>query len=334
LPVGISTIVSEAQILGIKRVIVLHRQGFRGLLAELLQKLAIPFDIVHLDYDMVSGGPVLSDASDDLNGDGNSPQTLWNSDPERRWLIEHVDRQFALSRDFAERLVSFGISDRISIAPPPDPHRLRGFRVWARPVIPKEPLRIALFGSINPDTGIAVLFDVLAKVRHHRLPLQFFVFGELSIALPADFRSLCKVVNPSSAYALTTEVCRWHPHLAWFPYQSAVPFGYEMTNAQASGLPIAASAIGAVPERLERRPLSWLLPCDSSVQDWIALFLGFCRDGMSTDWSVFEDAPGLPNDHRLYQQHLYNLIIGQPAPRRQADEKGVRAAMSSASLAG
>jgi hypothetical protein len=55
---------------------------------------------------------------------------------------------------------------------------------------------------------------------------------------------------------------------------------------------------------------------------------------MSTDWSVFEDAPGLPNDHRLYQQHLYNLIIGQPAPRRQADEKGVRAAMSSASLAG
>jgi glycosyltransferase involved in cell wall biosynthesis len=334
LPFENSTIVSEAQILGIKRVIVLHRQGFRGLLGELLQELALPFDVVHLDYDMASGGPDLGDAVEDLDGDGNSPRTLWNSDPERRWLIENVDRQFALSRDSAERLVSFGISDPIIIAPPPDPHRLRGYRVWARPAIPKEPLRIALFGSIDPNTGIAVLFDVLAKVRRLRLPLQFFVFGELSDPLPADFQSLCKVVNPSGAYALTTEVCHWHPHLAWFPYQTVVPFGHEMTDAQASGLPIAASAIGAVSERLERRPLSWLLPWDSSAQDWIALFLGLRQDGMSTDWSVSEDAPGMPNDHRLYQRHLYDLIFGQPTPKQRADEGSVRAAISSASHAG
>jgi glycosyltransferase involved in cell wall biosynthesis len=334
LPGESSRIVSEARILGVKRVVVLHRQGFRGLLPELLQNLDLPFDIVHLDYDIVSGCPYLYDAGEDSDGDGKSPQTLWNSDPERRWLIENVDRQFAPSRDCAERLAAFGMSDPIIIAPPPDPHRLRGFRVWARPILPTEHLRVALFGSINHQTGISVLFDVLAKVRDRELPLQFFVLGELSVLLPADFQSLCKVVNPSSPYALTTEVCRWHPHLAWFPYQRVVPFGHEMTDAQASGLPIAASAIGAVSERLETRPLSWLLPWDSSAEDWIRLFLGLRQDGMSTDWSVSEDAPGVPNDHRLYQRHLYDLIFGQPTPKRQADERSVRAAMSSASHAG
>jgi hypothetical protein len=141
-----------------------------------------------------------------------------------------------------------------------------------------------------------------------KLPLRFLIFGDVDPVLPEELSSSCTVIRSSGPRELTTEVCRWRPHLAWFPYQSSVTYGFELTDAQGNGLPIAASAIGAIPERLQGRALSWLLPPESPAEDWVALFLRLRREGMTTQWSVPADAPGLPDDHRVYEHYLYSLL--------------------------
>ena len=38
------------------------------------------------------------------------------------------------------------------------------------------------------------------------------------------------------------------------------------------GLPIVATRIGAFPERLEGRPLTWLVDPEASTEEWLAVF--------------------------------------------------------------
>ena len=62
------------------------------------------------------------------------------------------------------------------------------------------------------------------------------------------------------------------PHVVWFPGQCPETYSYTLTTAINAGLPIVATQIGAFPERLEGRPLTWLVDPEASPEEWLAVF--------------------------------------------------------------
>ena len=62
------------------------------------------------------------------------------------------------------------------------------------------------------------------------------------------------------------------PHVVWFPAQWPETYSYTLSAAIDAGLPIVASRIGAFPERLAGRPLTWLVGPAASTEEWRAVF--------------------------------------------------------------
>lgn len=60
-----------------------------------------------------------------------------------------------------------------------------------------------------------------------------------------------------------------------------------------AGLPIAASAIGALIERCAGRPATWLLPWDSPADAWVDLFLRLHASGLALPprWAPIDHLP-------------------------------------------
>ncbi|MBV8573496.1 MAG: glycosyltransferase, partial [Acetobacteraceae bacterium] len=67
-------------------------------------------------------------------------------------------------------------------------------------------------------------------------------------------------------------LARVGPHLVWFPAQWPETYSYTLDAAIAAGLPIVASGIGAFPERLAGRPLTWLADPAATAETWIGTF--------------------------------------------------------------
>ncbi len=308
-PAQLPSLISLADALDVRRVLVLHLMGFDEHLPAMIEGLGRPFDVINLDYALVAAQPHLAGPDGRFVGDQRLPAAP--KDPQRRWLIEHAQTLFACSDDLARRLARLGLERPITVAPPPDPERLRRFRPWARPVVADEPLRIALFSVLLAHKGRAVVVDVLERVHAGNLPLRFVLFGTVRPPFPPHLATLVHHVPVDNAASLTRGIAAEHPHLAWFPFQVPETHSYAVTDAIANGLPIAASAIGAVTERLRARPLSWLLPWDAPADDWLALFLRIHREGMHA-----EDRPAAPESngtdvHDAYRKYLYATVLGE-----------------------
>ena len=58
----------------------------------------------------------------------------------------------------------------------------------------------------------------------------------------------------------------------WFPAAWPETYSFTLSAAIEAGLPIVASEIGAFPERLAGRPLTWLIPPTLDPAAWLTLF--------------------------------------------------------------
>ncbi len=86
----------------------------------------------------------------------------------------------------------------------------------------------------------------------------------------AALLSLLPRVRVLGAYAetdLTNIIPRIKPHLAWFPFAVPETHSYTLSEAMSFGLPVLASGIGAVPERVIGRQSTWLVPFDGANAD-------------------------------------------------------------------
>ena len=72
--------------------------------------------------------------------------------------------------------------------------------------------------------------------------------------------------------ALKRLLARVRPDVLWFPAQWPETYSYTLSAGLAAGLPIVASAIGAFPERLAGRPLTWLVDPAAPPGAWLATF--------------------------------------------------------------
>jgi hypothetical protein len=277
----------------VRRVLVLDHGGLGAATQMLLMALALPYDLVLLGRD-----------ADHAACELTSQLAL----PERLRLRQAAAKVFVTSQALAQQLCSDDPSLEPIVAPPPDPQRLRGFRPWMRPVSADGVLRVALFGLITEASGRQVVLGVLREIRRRQLPIRLMMFGQATPPLPHEDEDAVQYWPALHGRALLERVVATRPHLAWFPCQTWVANGYTLTDVESVGLPIAASDVGEAAERLRCRPLSWLLPADTTADGWLDWFVQLELEKLAAMPGAVLDPFGQRfHDADAYRRHLLSL---------------------------
>jgi O-antigen biosynthesis protein len=140
-----------------------------------------------------------------------------------------------------------------------------------RPAPPAPPrLKVALLGGLSDIKGEAVLAATVTLAAEAN-DVEFVVLGYLSQTLPTYPEQPLHIrggyANDAQlAELLTSE----RADVIWFPAQVPETYSYTLTVAMQSGLPIVASDLGALPERLASYPATTLVPYDAIASVWLA----------------------------------------------------------------
>jgi glycosyltransferase involved in cell wall biosynthesis len=305
--------------LRIGRIDVLHTIGLESWIARLVEALRIPFDLTFLDYHLLSTNPHLCDRSGRFVGDGR----LKNGDApllraERSPLLERASRLLACSRDLADRIHRIAPSLHPIPVRLPEPDAPAKFRVTIRPLDADGSLRVLLMGAISRHKGFALLGQMIEQIRTRDLPISLHFLGRVPPEAldPSLIDPRLHLHGPYQDAELTTLVCRIRPHLAWFPFQAPETHSFTLSDAMLNGLPILASDIGAVAERLDGRPHSWMLPWDSTVTDWISFLERLRREELETPaiWRQTDHLP--PLAERFYETEYLQPLFDEKLTRR------------------
>jgi glycosyltransferase involved in cell wall biosynthesis len=140
-----------------------------------------------------------------------------------------------------------------------------------RPSLGKShPLRIAVLGVLAPQKG-AVSVITLASVAEPAV-LSIHLIGYAEQELPEPAASRIEATGEYQEAELPRLLEQLKPHVVWFPAQWPETYSYTLTAAIDARLPIVATRIGAFPERLTGRPLTWLIDPNASTEQWLATF--------------------------------------------------------------
>ena len=186
------------------------------------------------------------------------------------WFVENADRVICPSMDVKNRIARYYPNANFVIAP----HEASSAESWvvnAPQVTIDQRLRVTIIGHLTALKGREI---VEACVREGaNLPIEFSLIGA---AQPPFGQEIAKAFLETGIYResdLVGHLKNLAPHVIWFPVQVPETYSYTLTAAIDSGLPIVASRIGALPERLGGRPLTWFMDdVAASASEWLAMF--------------------------------------------------------------
>jgi glycosyltransferase involved in cell wall biosynthesis len=194
----------------------------------------------------------------------------------------------------------------------PEPGKPDSFALHAPALGTHEWMRVLCLGGIYPVKGSGMLVEVANILREQQIPVRIECLGRIHVDLPLDMQN-----NPHlrlwGRYAtedLHDHVCRLRPHLAWFPFRTPETHSFSLSEALAHGLPVLATGIGSIPERLSGRPATWLLPPEEATAQGIAMWLDrLRRDRLATPprWLPTDHLP--PLRERFYPDEYLRPLI-------------------------
>ncbi len=185
-----------------------------------------------------------------------------------RWLFMEADRIICPSEDARTRLEHHGLAERAivvpheAVAPGPWPQNL--------PVLKGRKLRVALLGVLADQKGAQSVIAVAEAADPAAIELH--LIGYSQDPLPASVAGRIVMTGQYAEGDLPGLLARVKPHVAWFPAQWPETYSYTLGAAIEAGLPVVASRIGSFAERLQGRPLSWLVDPRASPQVWLDSF--------------------------------------------------------------
>jgi glycosyltransferase involved in cell wall biosynthesis len=269
----------------VSRAHVHHTMGLDRQLRGLLRRSRLKFDVTLHDYYAICPQVNLLPARDgrycgepgpaacnaciaDRPSHGARDILSWRA--RHAWLFLEAERVLCPSEDARDRLLRFVPCAKAVVAP----HEAVPPAGWPLPKAPKpgngEALRVAVIGVLAAHKGAAAVTAVAEAADPATLALH--VIGAAEDALP---RRAAKRIQLTGAYAdadLPALIARVNPHVVWFPAPWPETYSFTLSAAMADGLPIVASRIGAFPERLADRRLTWLCEPGATAKDWIATF--------------------------------------------------------------
>ena len=187
---------------------------------------------------------------------------------EHAWQFREADRVLCPSADVRDRLLRFGLGERALVVP----HEPVPAGPWPlRPVKPRNgKLRIALIGILAAHKGAAMVEAVLEAAN--TADLEFHLIGDVEDDFPDEARRRLRITGRYREADLPGLLRKTRPHVLWFPASWPETYSYTVSAGIETGLPIVASRIGALPERLEGRPLTWLVDPTFDTAPWLAAF--------------------------------------------------------------
>lgn len=248
----------------------MHLHHVHGLPAEILAlnaALKLPLDCTLHDYWSVCPQYQLLDADSKYCGEPDTAGCgkclaarphAWRLDivdwrQRMAALLARADRVFAPSQSVVDRLARYLPTQKIVVLPHPE-SAVRWPRVC----------KVALLGALAPAKGLAVAIALANQAHRERSPLTLRLIGHAAEALPEGFTA----TGSYDARDLPRLISIERPDVLWLPSQVPETYAYTLSVAIASGLPIVASDIGALGERLRGRASATLLPFDATPSDW------------------------------------------------------------------
>ena len=252
--------------IGVSRMHLHHVEGLPPAVLDLPAALACPCDVTLHDYFAICPQYHLVDGSGRYCGEpgGNAcmkcgelapipwPLTIpeWRARFER--FLGACERVIAPSQDCAQRIRRYfpAVSPQVK----PHPQHLAA---------PGRVVRVLVPGALSPAKGVDLLEACVLDARERALPLHFRVLGYVARPLPQWPEAPLGVSGEYPEGRLAQMLAAEAGDVAFFPAQCPETFSYTLGDAMAAGLPIVASALGALPERLAGYARKRLVPWDA-----------------------------------------------------------------------
>jgi len=266
----------------VARVHIHHAMGLDGLLRDLIHALGVPFDMTVHDYYALCPQVNLLPWADGYSCGEPGPagcnaciadrpthaaRDILSWRGSHAWQFLEADRVICPSEDVRARLARHGVAHRTVVAA----HEPVAGGPWplAVPRLRGRRLRVAVLGVLAEQKGAQAVI-ALAEANDPSIEIHLVGYPERALPEPAGQR-----IHATGAYAeadLAKLLARTAPHVVWFPAQWPETYSYTLTAALEAGLPVVASRIGAFPERLAGRPLTWLVDPKAGTEAWLAAF--------------------------------------------------------------
>jgi glycosyltransferase involved in cell wall biosynthesis len=154
--------------------------------------------------------------------------------------------------------------------------RIRRFFPEASPVtwphpesasMPRQrPVRVLVPGAISPAKGLEMIAGCIADAAQRALPLHFRILGFTARPLGSWPQAPVSLTGEYPEGALPALFALERGDVVFFPAQCAETFSYTLSDAIDTGLPIVATNLGALPERLAHYPLARIIPWEATPQ--------------------------------------------------------------------
>jgi GT2 family glycosyltransferase/glycosyltransferase involved in cell wall biosynthesis len=208
--------------------------------------------------------------------------TAWRGTFSR--FLRGADRLIAPSRDVAIRIQSYFPELPINVWPHPE----------AAPDEAQRIGRVVVLGNLSPAKGLHVVAACADDARSRRLPLTFRVLGSTTEPVPQFPDVPLSIVGQYDDAKLAQLLAAEKPDVILFAAQVPETYSYTLTVALASGLPIVAAALGALPERLAEHPHAVTVAWNAPAAEWNAALLAASGLAEQRAPAVVERASGIP----------------------------------------
>ncbi len=283
-----------------------HVHGWPHAVFDLIDALGLPYDVTLHDYFAISPSYHLQDA---------------DAEGVERWVrrfapvLQNADRVIAPSRSVLAAVQARIPEARYCLQPHPE-------KVVACPA----PLKVALLGALSAIKGLDLVRQVAWLAAASEPPVSLVLIGHS--AEPLDDVPI-RVTGSYAEVELQRLIADERPDLLWLPSQVPETYSFTLTHALVTGLPIVASDVGALPERLRDYPEATLLPPDASPDQWLQALLAaatppqpHAREGVDTlaDYRAFYVEPLPSSDYKSIDvAGIVDFLQRLPEPQVELD---------------
>lgn len=143
------------------------------------------------------------------------------------------------------------------------------------------PLKVLVIGAMSTIKGADVLEDLAVAAAQAHAPIDLHLVGYAYRDLKKRPKANLTVHGAYQDEDLPRMLQWLQPDVVWFPALWPETYSYTLSACLQAGLPVVAPDIGAFPERLYQRPWSWVMPWDTTTDQWLAFFNTLLTDNFS-----------------------------------------------------
>ena len=282
-PTEVLILVELLKSFGVSRCHIHHWIGNEMDICKLIDSLGVPFDLTIHDYYSICprinlvrptendycGEPGPGECNTcitDLSTQGITDITEWRN--RKLWMFNEAERVICPSEDSKRRIMLYYPHARLMVAP----HQFVEEDLWSVkvPQLKKgERMRILILGVVAIHKGLE---NLIAAAEINSKLYEFIVIGYTDPPIPYRLRRIITVTGRYEENELNSLLSKADAHAVWFPNICPETYSYTLSSALKAKLPIIAPTLGAFPERLENRPLTWLFDENSDTSKLNKLF--------------------------------------------------------------